>query len=160
MKCPGLYKTIGLAGICVALFLASTAAWQLINPSIHDCAGEYLSDSAKITASKVVAQPWLGQHHVYGIFLIPVRYGDYKRYQVTMSIGGIDGAFDVGEGDGKVYESDIMIEEGHYPKQVYLPTRIALKGLVTGQFLELQTPCNWTLEFVERAPSNANIPLR
>ncbi|HEY5564524.1 MAG TPA: hypothetical protein VIL33_02970 [Rhodothermia bacterium] len=38
---------------------------------------------------------------------------------------------------------------GHYPKRVYLPTRTALRLLVTGHFRDLQAACNWTLEIAD-----------
>lgn len=150
MKSSDHYKTVGAAAVCVVLILAACA-----KPTASQCPGdrEEPSDSRRnaIHPVEVVAQPWLGRHQVYGLFMVPERYGGENRYQVTMSIRGVDGKFVIGEGGEKVLESDIVIEQGYYAKQVYIPTRVALWSLFTGQFSELRSPCNWTIEFSERS---------
>jgi hypothetical protein len=45
---------------------------------------------------------------------------------------------------------DVVAEPGYYLVKGYLPTRIALRLLITGQFGDLLDRCNWTLEFVQR----------
>ena len=145
---PDQYKSVRVAILCVVLFLAACA-----KPTTSHCPGEEPFNPRRniIHPVKVVAQPWFGRHQVYGLFTVPKRYEDENKYLITMSIRGLEGTFIVGEGGGKVDERDIVIEQGHYAKQVYVPTRMALWSLITGQFGELRSPCNWTLEFSERS---------
>ena len=69
-------KTIGTVSAGVALVLAGTVAWLLNKPATGDCGGEAPTNHKvhEIRATKVVVQPWLGEHHVYGIFMVPNRY--------------------------------------------------------------------------------------
>jgi len=149
MKHTNHYKTVGAAAVCTVLFLAAC-----VKPTTSHCPVEEPSDSRRDVSHpvKVVVQPWFGRHHVYGVFMVPARYRDENRYRTTMNIRGADGQFVVGEGGEQVLGGDIVIEEGRYAKQMYIPTRVALWALVTGQFGDLRTPCNWTLEFVKRSP--------
>src|SRR3989442_13235854 len=69
-------KTIGTVSAGVALVLAGTVAWLLNKPATGDCGGEAPTNHKghEIRATKVFVQPWLGEHHVYGIFMGPKRY--------------------------------------------------------------------------------------
>lgn len=106
----------------------------------------------EIRASKVVAQPWLGRHHVYGIFVVPKLYADESKYQARMGIRGLEGWFVVEEGGEVVHDSEIVIAQGYYPKQIYLPTRLVLWKLFASQFGIVRDRCNWVLEFIELYP--------
>jgi len=150
-----LAKRIALVGICLLLPLLVVVVWNWINRPVVDCNSVPSVDNRIIRAEKVVAQPWLGQHHVYGIFIIPEVYGDSKKYYATMSIRGLSGPFAVGQGGERLFGSKIVIPPGYYPKKVYVPTRTALKALVIGGFRDLKNSCNWTLQFIERAASNS-----
>jgi hypothetical protein len=101
---------------------------------------------------KVVVQPWLGRHHVYGIFIVPKLYGDESKYRATMGMRGWDDKFVVEEGGEELHDDEVVIEQGYYPKQIYLPTRLLLWKLFVGQFGIAQDRCNWILEFIERPP--------
>src|SRR2546427_4109304 len=69
-------KTIGTVSAGVALVLAGTVAWLLNKPATGDCGGEAPTNHKghEIRATKGVVQPWLGEHHVYGIFMGPNPY--------------------------------------------------------------------------------------
>src|SRR5437870_1234414 len=154
MKPRGAHKTIGTVSVGVALMLAATVAWLLNKPATSDCGGEAPANHKvhEIRATKVVVQPWLGKHHVYGIFMVPNRYKQNKNYALTMAVRGFNHHFPVVQRADKLYPDDIPAEPGHYVKRVYLPTRVALWSLVTGLFGDLRASCHWTLVFVERTP--------
>lgn len=139
----------------IALVFAFTLVWALSRSSMSGCNTEVTvipnHNVQMIIPVKVVVKPWLGQHQVYGIFMVPGRYGDETKYQPTMSIRGLDGTFIVEEGGEEMYENELMIPPGHYVKRVHVQTRVALWSLLTGHFGELRSPCNWTLQFIERA---------
>jgi len=103
MKPGGTHKTIGTTSAGVLLVLAGTVAWLLNKPPTTDCSAEAPADHRviEIGAIKVVVQPWLGKHQVYGIFMVPNRYKDARRYSVTMSVQGFDGEFTTVRAPGK-----------------------------------------------------------
>jgi hypothetical protein len=143
-------KTIGIAATCLASALVSSAIWQLANPETRDCVMRDSGNSLEIRARKVVVQPWLGRHHVYGIFIVPKRYGDANEYLPTMRIQGLEVSFVVEEGGERVQDTDLLVEEDYYPKQVFISTRTALWLMVSGQFGYLRNPCSWVLKLGEK----------
>ena len=153
MKCSGRLKRIAIAVVTSLLVFAATVAWLLAMPGTSHCPGEGAVDveQYKAHAVKVVVKPWLGQHHVFGIFIVPLRYRSGRSYFGTISVPGINGeiAPDWQPQDQRV--EDVVAEPGYYLIRGYIPTRIALWFLFTGQFGDLRIPCNWTLEFVRRA---------
>src|SRR5712691_2455241 len=110
MKRWGAHKTIGIASAFVALVLAATVAWLLNKPPTADCGAEALADHLvhKIGATKVVVQPWLGLHQVYGIFMVPSRYKHNKKYAVSMTVRGLDSEFAVIESFDKQHADDVV----------------------------------------------------
>lgn len=155
-------KTIGTVSAGVALVLAGTVAWLLNKPATGDCGGEAPANHNvhEIRATKVVVQPWLGKHHVYGIFTVPDRYKHNKNYAVTMAVRGFDRRFAVDEWSDKrladlaarLQDVDhVIAPSGYYLLRMYVPTRVALWFLVNGLFGDLRRQCDWTLVFIERA---------
>jgi len=152
MKPRGAYETIGTALAGVALVLAGTVVWLLNKPATGDCGGEAAANHKvhEIRAIKVVVQPWLGEHQVYGIFMVPNQYKQNKKYVATLTIRGFDGNFDA-RGRAKEYVDDVLAKPGYYVKRAYIPTRVALWFLVNGLFGDLRRQCDWSLVFIERA---------
>ena len=144
-----LRKFIGLIAACRAMGVAVSVAWLMTTPSSHECGAEN-SDPRIIRAGKVVVRPWFGRHQAFGIFVVPKRYGEEHKYRATMSIRGLEVRFEVGEGGEVIHDSDVVIEEGYYPKLVFIPTRLVLWKVFVGQFWAIRSPCNWALEFTER----------
>lgn len=102
-----------------------------------------------VRATEIVVQPWRGEHHVYGVFTIPVRYRDQCRYTAELKIYGLSAGFpDITSGAGNAYDEQANRE--HYLKRVYFPTRMAFWFLLTGRFGDLTTPCHWWLAIVEQ----------
>ena len=138
----------------VGLTLMVTVTTWLVNkgPSTN-CGAEDRGDSNvhTIRATEVVVQPWLGTHHVYGIFTIPDRYKQ-KRYTVSITTRSIDHYFVIDKRSEREYVDRVFAPPGHYILQIYVRTRVALWFLFTGQFGDLKAPCNWALLFVDQAP--------
>jgi len=146
-------QTIGIASAAVALVLAGTVIWLVNKPPTVDCGAEAPVDQKvhEVRAARVVVQPWLGAHHVYGIFMVPNRYRHYEKYVVTMTIRGGDRHFDAGERSDRRHGDDALAEPEYYLLRGHVPTRVALWFLVAGLFGDLRRPCNWTLVFVEQS---------
>jgi hypothetical protein len=103
----------------------------------------------RVRASKTVAQPWLGPHHVYGVFTVPERYKFDHLYTAKLTIQGIPAEFQAGSPE----DEDAWgapAEAGYYTKRVYLSTRTALWFLVTGRFGDLKSSCHWWLVIADR----------
>ena len=149
MKYWGGCKTVGVASVSTVFVFAAAVGWLLSKPPISDCATGRLTGKQKIHATKVVVRPWLGRHQVYGVFMVPLQYRSGKRYTGTISIQSFTEEFipdwhQVQRIDG------VNPKPGYYLVQGYLPTRIALWFVFTGQFGDILTPCNWSLELVKR----------
>jgi len=145
-------RTIEVASVAVVLVLTITIAWLLSKPATHDCALENSTDSYKIRPGKVIVRPWLGQHHAFGIFMVPLRYRSGRTYSGTISVESFVSEF-IPDSQPRVQQvEDMVAEPGYYLVRGYIPTRIVLWFLLSGQFGDLRTPCNWTLEFVKRSP--------
>ena len=152
MKHWGVDNTLGIASVGVSMVLAGVVAWLLNRPATVDCRTEVPADRAvhRIVARKVVVQPWLGEHHVYGVFMVPNRYKDDEKYVVALTVRGIE-HFAQGETSGSRRVDGVSAEPGHYLLRRYVRTRLALWFLVNGLFGDLRRPCNWALVFSERA---------
>src|SRR2546428_283322 len=114
-------KTIGTVSAGVALVLAGTVAWLLNKPATGDCGGEAPTNHKvhEIRATKVVVQPWLGEHHVYGIFMVPNRYkhswqnvafapqsGSFTaEFDATPQNAAMDGVVGLSNGPAAAYSS-------------------------------------------------------
>lgn len=145
-------RTIEVVSVSVVLVLTFTTLWLLSKPSTHDCVVEHSTDFYLIRPSKVIVQPWMGQHHVYGIFIVPLRYRSSRSYSGTISVESFIGEF-IPDSQPQVQQIEDVVEEpGDYVVRGYIPTRIALWFVLSGQFGDLRTPCNWKLEFVKRSP--------
>lgn len=145
-------RAIKVASVSVVLVLTVMVAWLLIKPPTHDCMIEHSTDSNQIHPSKVIIRPWLGQHEVFGIFMLPLRYRSGRTYSGTISVRSFIGEFIPDSQPQAQQIDDVVAEPGYYVVRGYLPTRVALWFLVSGQFGDLRTPCNWTIEFVKRSP--------
>ncbi|MBE9210799.1 hypothetical protein IQ244_30715 [Nostoc sp. LEGE 06077] len=95
----------------------------------------------------LVVQPWRGQHHVYGTFLIPNIYKN-------------DGFFTLTLPGNKTYCGQLLnvsgfVIPGVYPKpenrivRGYLNTRVALLLILQGHINDLNQPENWKLGYFE-----------
>lgn len=142
-------KAIGVASVAAVLGFVAAVAWLLSKLPNHVCVMEDSSQPQKIHAIKVVVRPWLGRHQIYGIFMVPIEYRSGRKYTGTISVQDFTDEFipdwhQIQRIDG------VVVKPGYYLVQGYLPTRIALWFLFTGQFADMLTPCSWTLVFAKR----------
>jgi len=70
-------------------------------------------------------------------------------HAATVKVAGYRAPADVRRGRTRRSASGMPSIPGHYPTRVYLPTRTALRLLVTGHFGDVRAACNWTLEIAE-----------
>ena len=153
MKCFERFGRFGYISIGVVLLGVCATSWLVATPVTNHCQAEETSDSKLYKAHpvKVVFRPWLGRHQVYGIFVVPLRYRSGKRYSGTISVQNFNDEFAPDWQPEVQRVEDVVVEPGYYLVRGYVPTRNALWFLVTGQFGEFLSPCNWTLEFIERS---------
>jgi hypothetical protein len=136
----------------VALLVCGTVAW-VVNRAPTGCGGEAQAtdNGHEIHATKVIVEPWLGKHRVYGIFMVPDMYMDNSKYTAALNVAGRY-RFPAAVWPRRQFIDDVAAAPGHYLLRSYVSTRTALWFLMTGRFGELQS-CDWTLVFAERSPS-------
>ena len=100
------------------------------------------SKSLQFHPTKIVVEPWRGEHNVYAIFALPLQYQDIY-YRSQLLVKGTDTPWDITPTDGLKYGA--TTPEGYFLVIGFFRTRLALLYLVMGKFSELQQPCNWTL---------------
>lgn len=131
----------------------SQLAQYLEKPLDGRCSGlEYLASNRPTTTVhplKVVVQPWLGRHHVYGIFLLPFEICN-RSEPVLLTIIGAGNYCQI----AKYTEPNHRFEEmepppGYTLARYPLRTRTTLTRLLTTQGLleKLEQPRNWTLTY-------------
>ena len=137
--------------ILVALAVVIVLTWLVNRAPMTACGVEEPGSSGEhpFRAVHVVAQPWQGRHHVYGVFMIPERYKRHRLYSVTLRVQGLAPIFSDGSPENEERDN-ILPEQGYYMKRAYVPTRTALWFLLTGRFGDLRSPCHWWLVFVDR----------
>lgn len=136
---------------CIILMLVLIGAWFSRRGIIPDCIVGTADSPQRIHAIKVVAQPWLGQHHVFGIFMVPSPYLSSRSYSATISVLSFSGPFRLNQPPETQWAEGVVVRPGYYLVRGYIPTRIAVWFLITGQFGGLRSPCHWTLELNERS---------
>lgn len=135
--------------LCVIVAIGVGVTWWVFASRSRSCEAEGVVTDGFIRAAKVVARPWMGPHHVYGVFVVPVRYADSGKYRATMNMPA--GSFVVEAGGERGNWSDLIIPSGYFPKQVYASTRLVLRSVIGGRLKRIGDPCDWTIRFVERA---------
>ena len=98
-------------------------------------------------ASEVVAKPWLGPHHVYAIFIVPIKYRYDPWYTARLVLLGVAQQAPISPEGGYLGDS---AQQGYYLRRVYLPTRTALWFMLSARFGDLKMPCNWWLVIGDR----------
>jgi hypothetical protein len=151
MKHWRAHNATGMAVATVALLVAGTATWLWTAPTAADCAAATADPGAQgLRATRVVVEPWLGPHHVYGVFIVPNRYKPNLNFVVSMTIRGFNHQVAIAARPDYRHAEAVVAPPGHYVLRGYVPTRLALWLLVTGHFQQLRYPCNWMLAVRER----------
>lgn len=118
-------------------------------PSTDFCTGEgYLPSDGNINsvhAIKVVVEPWLGEHHVYGIFQVD-SHKCPPGHPVILTVVGGGKYCEATNPIGQSFQ-DIEASAGHYLSKHFVRTRTALWSSLHGSFYQLQQPQNWKLTY-------------
>jgi len=99
---------------------------------------------------ETVVRPWLGPHHVYGLFNIPSELADTTGYAVTISVKGVLLYCIWIAKSLKESRPTESAEPGRYLVREYVPTRVTLWFLFNGLFGDLRRPENWAIVFSDR----------
>ncbi|MBF2064542.1 MAG: hypothetical protein IGS39_09005 [Calothrix sp. C42_A2020_038] len=94
---------------------------------------------------KVVVEPWRGQHHVYGIFMIKGGYLNDKQF--TLTVGGDQTFCGVLAFGGTTELEGVRAKPGYYLMKALLNTRIALWLISQGKGSELKQLTNWKVGY-------------
>ncbi|MGI8503271.1 MAG: hypothetical protein ACR2LR_19385 [Hassallia sp.] len=98
----------------------------------------------QVHATEVVVKPWLGEHHVYGIFMVPDKYEEAPFFILTVKHLGsfCEKPF----GNSQFYD-DILAEPGTHLIRDYIRTRLALRLIIQGLYFQLNDKYNWSLTY-------------
>jgi hypothetical protein len=134
----------------IALLLLSSLAtlylWLPVDESVCNAAAMFKSKSQKyeVHATKVVVQPWLGHHHVYGIFIVSDEYKETPYFVLTVKGAG---SYCKNPFGTLQYIDGIFAEPGTHLIRDYIKTRTALQLIFHGLYNQIKEPQNWTLTF-------------
>ncbi|WP_414563440.1 MULTISPECIES: hypothetical protein [unclassified Anabaena] len=136
-----------IAYVLILLFsLIIVILWWPINDADCNSKAFLASKTPKfsIQASQIVVQPWHGEHQVYGIFMVP---NEYKRSPFfVLSVKGIGSHCSRPFGYNQNYD-DVVAKPGTHLIRYYMRSRIALRGILQGLYLQINNPQNWTLTY-------------
>jgi hypothetical protein len=133
----------------ILIFLVSLTIITLWMPfNVSDCNPELLMASKtqkfQVYASKVIVQPWLGEHQVYGIFMVPDEYKESPFFILTVKNLGNFCKKPFGNSQ---YYDDLFAEPGTHLIRDYIRTRLALRLILQGLYFQLNDKSNWSLTY-------------
>ncbi|MFN6568802.1 hypothetical protein [Dendronalium sp. ChiSLP03b] len=132
--------------LILLLSLSVITLWWPVNDSECDSEAFLKSKTKKfqVQATKVVVQPWLGEHQVYGVFMVPDEYKQTPFFVLTVkgAISECSRPF----GYRQNFD-DIFAEAGTHLVRNYIRTRIALRLILQGFYFQLNDKQSWTLTF-------------
>ncbi|MEA5577935.1 hypothetical protein [Anabaena sp. UHCC 0451] len=133
-------------GLILLFSLFITIIWWPVNDS--NCSLINLlklkQQNFQVQATQVLVKPWLGEHHVYGIFQVPDEYKKSRFF--VLSIPGDRQYCSRPFGYRENYD-DVFAEPGKLLIKHYIRSRIAVKMIFQGLYFQLNNPQNWTLTF-------------
>ncbi|MBD0264407.1 MAG: hypothetical protein ICV85_18200 [Tolypothrix sp. T3-bin4] len=136
--------------IYIAIFILSLSfitLWMPLKDTTCNAAEPFLTSKTpkfQVHASKVIVEPWLGEHHVYAIFMVPDKYKEAPFFILTVK--------DVGSfckkpfGNSEYYD-DVLAEPGTHLIRDYIRTRLALRLIFQGLYFKLNDKYNWSLTY-------------
>jgi hypothetical protein len=100
----------------------------------------------KANPTKIIVQPWLGEHHVYALFSLPKRYGEAfnASSDVFVMVKGVSQPIPVTRANPSLY-GFVDVNEDSFLMVAYLWTRETIWQILQGKYGELNNLCNWTL---------------
>jgi len=111
-----------------------------------DCnAAPFLTSTAakyEVQATKVVVQPWRGEHQVYAIFTVPDKYKKSPFFVLTIKNAVSACEYPFGNSQ---YIEGIAAQPGTHLIKDYIRTRLALRLILQGFYQRLCDRQNWSL---------------
>ncbi|MBD2409686.1 hypothetical protein FACHB389_24030 [Nostoc calcicola FACHB-389] len=140
MRCRLIYIFVFL------LSMSIITLWWPVNDSVCNYEDFLASKTTKfqVKATKVVLQPWLGEHKSYGIFIIPDEYKQAPFYVLTVKGAGSYCLKQIGY--NRKYD-DMFAQPGTYLMRKFIRTRTALRVILQGSYFQVNDKNNWTLTF-------------
>ncbi|WP_174764050.1 MULTISPECIES: hypothetical protein [unclassified Anabaena] len=93
---------------------------------------------------KVVVRPWLGQHHVYAVFMLPNNYVYDRLITINLPVNKKFCGITINPSQTI---DEINAKPGHYLVKGYLQTRTALRLISTGKINDLKQIKSWQLGY-------------
>lgn len=137
------------------LSLTIITLWLPLNDSGCNAEPFFRSNTKKfqVNATKVVVQPWLGEHQVYGIFMVPDVYKETPFFILTVK--GVGSFCEKPFGNSQYYD-DIEAEPGTHLIRDYIRTRLALRLILSGSYFQLNDKYSWSLTFPQANSAKVN----
>jgi hypothetical protein len=137
---------------CIVIFLLSLSfitLWMPLDETDSNAELFLASKTQKfqVHATKVVVEPWLGEHHVYGIFMVPDKYEEAPFFILTVK--GLGSFYEKPFGNTQFYD-DIFAEPGMHLIRNYIRTRLALRLIIQGLYFQLNDKYNWSLTYPQQ----------
>jgi hypothetical protein len=132
--------------LILLLSLSMITLWWPVNDSQCDSAAFLASKTQKfqVQATKVLVKPWRGEHHVYGIFMVPDKYKQAPFFVLTVKGVGSDCSKPFGYSQNV---DDIFAQPGTHLVKDFIRTRTALRLILQGLYFQINNKHNWTLTF-------------
>jgi hypothetical protein len=133
-------------GLITLLSLLIIALWWPVKDLNCDAGALFTSETAAfhVQATKVVVRPWLGEHHVYGIFMVPNEFEQSPFF--VLSIKGIGDQCSKPSGNLQ-YLDGVSAEPGTHLIRDFIRTRTAVRLIFQGLYFYLNNTQNWNLIF-------------
>lgn len=141
-----MYKYALVLALFLILGITAIFLWLPVNDADCDATDFLASNSGKyqLQATKVVVKPWLGEHHIYGIFMVP------DEYRVTpFFVLNVKGAITNCEkpfGDLETIDG-VIAKPGTHLIRDFIRTRVALRAIIRGKYNQINDQSNWSLIF-------------
>jgi hypothetical protein len=140
MRRPLTYTLLLLLSLSIVTLL-----WPINDSQCNSKA--FLASKTKkfqVQATKVIVQPWRGNHHVYGIFMVPDEYKQAPFF--VLSVKGAGSNCSQPFGYSQNYD-DIFAKPGTYLVKDHIRTRTAIRLIFQGLYKQINSQKNWTLTF-------------
>ena len=143
-----LLFTLALLGM-IFVMIRLVRFWHKLPNFPCENGGLMISESTKyyIHPKKVVVRPWLGQHHVYAVFMLPNNYSHDPLIKVNLPFNQ---TFCGVVANRSQTIAGINAKLGHYLVKAYLQTRTAIKFILTGKINDLKEVKNWQLGYGQK----------
>ncbi len=132
--------------LILLLSLIIVILWWPLNDS--DCDSEPFMASKtqkyEVHATKVVVQPWHGEHQIYAIFMVPNKYERSPFFILTVK--GVGNSCEKPFGSYQNIDG-ISAAPGTHLIKDHIRTRLALRLILLGLYDQLNDKQNWTLTY-------------